>query len=95
VTLSLECERLLVINSKPTFAALFHHLASPDEITPEAAADLASLGIDYQHERALEEQYGLQGKLNTWFIGSYTSFESVADVLDYNLKLVNEHLYEN
>lgn len=33
-----------------------------------------------------------QGKERTWFIGSYASFESVADVLDYNLKLVNERL---
>jgi len=33
-----------------------------------------------------------QGKNKTWFVGSYVSFESVADVLDYNLQLVNTHL---
>ena len=28
----------------------------------------------------------------TWYIGSYVSVESVADVLDYNIKMVNEKL---
>lgn len=34
----------------------------------------------------------LQGKRHTWWAGSYASFESVADVLDYNLHLVNSRL---
>jgi hypothetical protein len=33
-----------------------------------------------------------QGNEDTWFIGNYASFESVADVLDYNIKMVNEQL---
>jgi len=40
--------------------------------------------------------YDAQGKKRifpkTWYVGSYVSFESVADVLDYNIKLVNEKL---
>jgi len=39
--------------------------------------------------------YDAQGKKafpKTWYIGSYVSFESVPDVLDYNIKLVNEKL---
>lgn len=39
--------------------------------------------------------YDAQGKESfpkTWYIGSYVSFESVPDVLDYNIKLVNEKL---
>lgn len=33
-----------------------------------------------------------QGAELTWYVGSYASFESVADVLDYNIKMVNEKL---
>jgi hypothetical protein len=39
--------------------------------------------------------YDAQGKESfpkTWYIGSYVSFESVPDVLDYNIKMVNEKL---
>jgi len=36
--------------------------------------------------------WDLQGKHRTWWVGSYVSFESVADILDYNLKLVNSRL---
>lgn len=39
--------------------------------------------------------YDAQGKESfpkTWYIGSYVSFESVADILDYNIKMVNEKL---
>jgi len=36
--------------------------------------------------------WNTQGERRTWWVGSHTSFESVADVLDYNLKLVNARL---
>jgi len=36
--------------------------------------------------------WDLQGKNRTWWVGSYASFESVADVLDYNLQLLNRRL---
>jgi len=35
-----------------------------------------------------------QGNKRTWFVGSYVSFESAADVLDYNIQLVNTNLCE-
>jgi hypothetical protein len=84
-----------------------------DNVTPEAVADLTSLGIDFEHiytnkipdyfpwknltdvidERVPWKIWDNQGgDLRTWFVGSYASMESVADVLDYNLKLVNERL---
>ena len=85
-----------------------------DDVTPEAAADLESLQIDYDHiytnnipdyfpwknmtdvinERIPWKIWDNQGNMRTWFIGSYVSFESISDVLDYNLKLVNERLCE-
>lgn len=34
----------------------------------------------------------LNGLRRTWFTGSFTSFESVADVLDYNIQMVNQKL---
>jgi len=36
--------------------------------------------------------WDLQGEHRTWWVGSYVSFESVADILDYNLKLVSSRL---
>merc|ERR1719469_767945 len=36
--------------------------------------------------------WSLQGQRRTWWVGSHTAFESVADVVDYNLKLVNARL---
>ena len=33
-----------------------------------------------------------QGSMRTWYVGSYASFETVADVLDYNIKMINEKL---
>ena len=43
-------------------------------------------------ERMPWRMWDLQGRQRTWFIGSHVSFESVADVLDYNLKLLNSRL---
>jgi len=36
--------------------------------------------------------WDLQGQRRTWWVGSYVSFESVKDILDYNIKLVNARL---
>jgi len=36
--------------------------------------------------------WDMQGERNTWWIGSYTSFESVADIVDYNFQLVRSRL---
>eukprot|EP00798_Chlamydomonas_sp_ICE-L_P032185 gene32185-16726_t len=34
----------------------------------------------------------LQGKYNTWYTGSFASFETISAVLDYNYLLINEEL---
>lgn len=34
----------------------------------------------------------VQGQRRTWFVGSCTCFETIADVVDYNLQLVNQML---
>lgn len=47
---------------------------------------------DVVSKRAPWRMWDLQGQQSTWFVGSYASFESVADVLDYNMKLVNNRL---
>ena len=36
--------------------------------------------------------WDLQGRHRTFYVGSYVSFESIADILDYNLQLINTHL---
>ena len=36
--------------------------------------------------------WDLQGQRRTWFVGSYACFETIADVVDYNLQLVNNKL---
>jgi hypothetical protein len=36
--------------------------------------------------------WDLQGRRRTFHVGSYVSFESIADILDYNLQLINTHL---
>jgi hypothetical protein len=36
--------------------------------------------------------WDLQGKYKVWYAGSFASFESMADVVDYNYKLVNNFL---
>jgi len=51
----------------------------------------------YNLEEIIDERkpwriWDLQGQHRTWWLGSYASFESVADVLDYNLQLVNARL---
>jgi len=51
----------------------------------------------YNLEEIIDERkpwriWDLQGQRRTWWLGSYVSFESVADVLDYNLQLVNARL---
>lgn len=66
-----------------------------------ATANFISFGnYDYHSAFTQEEiQQGfpwkiweLQGAKRTWHAGSYASFESVADVLDYNYKLINSFL---
>jgi len=47
---------------------------------------------DIVADRKPWRMWDLQGKTRTWWVGSYVSFESVADVLDYNLQLVNSRL---
>jgi uncharacterized protein with NAD-binding domain and iron-sulfur cluster len=36
--------------------------------------------------------WDLQGTANTWFVGSFASFESFADILDYNYQLLDKKL---
>jgi len=38
--------------------------------------------------------WNLQGQRRTWWVGSHVSFESVADIVDYSVKLLNARLCE-
>lgn len=36
--------------------------------------------------------WNIQGRKSTWWVGSYVSFESIADVVDYNFQLIQSRL---
>lgn len=48
--------------------------------------------VDERMPWRIWDAQGTASFANTWYVGSYVSFESVADVMDYNMKMINEKL---